>query len=68
MMIFQISLRVFVVFACSFLFKAVVSDWFTAVVKLEHLIIVEEKMIYALERYVDASAEAKENVPGSVKT
>ena len=63
----QVS-RVFVAFMVSFLTKAVVSDWFTAVVKLEHLIIVEEKMITALERFVDETEQTKERVPDSIST
>ena len=68
MIIFKVSSRVFVAFAVSFLINNVVSDWYTAVVKLEHLIIVEEKMISALERFVEESEQAKERVPDNINT
>ena len=61
-------MQIICIFAAFFLFKAVLSDVFTAVIKMECFVKEEKKMLDALGRYVVESLEAREDVPDSVVT
>ena len=56
------------IFLLSLVLKTTVSDVFTAVIKLEYLARVEERMLDALDTYTKDAREANQDVPDSVLT
>ena len=55
-------------FLLSLVLKSTVSDVFTAVIKLEYLARVEERMLDALDTYTKDARQANQDVPDSVLT
>ena len=55
-------------FLLSMVIKTTVSDVFTAVIKLEYLARVEERMLDALDTYTKDARQANQDVPDSVLT
>ena len=56
------------IFLQSMVLKSTVSDVFTAVIKLEYLARVEERMLDALDTYTKDARQANQDVPDSVLT
>ena len=56
------------IFLLSLVLKTTVSDVFTAVIKLEYLARVEERMLDALDTYTKDARQANQDVPDSVLT
>ena len=61
-------IRTIILLAFCFMYKMVLADVFTAVVKLEFLIKVEQKMVDALGKYMVESMDAGDQVPDSIVT